>query len=54
MEVGPLVRCLEVSTRLEVVGVRIVNLLIILVKDLELQKVDALLKEIHVAEVLDM
>ena len=54
VEVGPLVSCLEVSSRLEVVRVRIVNLLIVLVEDLELQKVDALLEEIHVAEVLDV
>ena len=37
-----------------VVGVRVVYLLCVLVIDLELDEIDALLEEVHVAEVLQV
>ena len=54
MEVCSLLGGLQVASTLEVVRVCVVDLLFVLVKDLEFEEIDSLLKEVHVAEVLDV
>ena len=45
---------IQITSALEMIRIRVVYLLFILVKDLKLQKVNALLEEIDIAEVLNM
>ena len=54
MEACMLIVILEVTARLEMIRIRIVNFLIILIEDLELEEVDALLEQVNIAEVLNV
>ena len=55
VEAGALVSSrFEIAARFEVIRIRVVDLFIVLVEDLELEEVDALLEQVHIAEVLHM
>ena len=55
METGPgVLRFFKVTTAFIVIRRSIVNLILVFVENLEFKEIDSLLKEVHVAEVLDV
>ena len=52
MKVGAGFIWLQVTPTFKVVGICIIHFLFVLIEDLELKKVDSLLEEVNVAEVL--
>lgn len=54
VEVRPVVARFQIAPAFEVVRVRVVHFFVVFVEDLELHKVDALLEEVYIAEVLNM